>query len=233
MPHSRHSPQAGVFRDVGLGAKGRSGDPEGPGFEFCGCVGSRGAGDVSRVERLVSHTTCPVGPSIGVAQKDDSMVEFLHNHPEGSRRLSVAPRREVCVGPGALLAVHWPFPRPVDTLDTSSMPCPVLFLSCSTTLLPALLGGVPGVWAWLTAGVPHGCLGLGDKVGVSRPRAVVSVPRAGAVTPVAGDSTPPVGLTTSPAETRPLSDGASGPELPEQSPPGATHKQEPPQVAPK
>lgn len=76
--------------------------------------------------------------------------------------------------------------------------------------LTPLLGGSPGVQAWPAAVVRRGYPGLGDKAGVSRPRAVVSVLGPGAVSPVTGDGAPPVGLTTSPAETHPFSDGASG-----------------------
>lgn len=209
----RHLPQAGVSRDAGNGADDRSGGPEGPGSVFCGCVGSRGAGGVSHVGRLACHTTWPVGPSAGVGQVGTSVVEFLGNNPGGSSRPPVAPGRELWVGLGAMVAIHWLVPRLEASLGTSfSMPCPVLFLSCPTTPLPPLLGGVPGVRAWPAAGVPHGCPGLGDEAGVSRLTAVVSAPRAGANTPVVRDSAPPVGLTTSPVGTHSLSDGVSGPE---------------------
>lgn len=144
----------------------------------------------------------PVGPSAGVGKAGGSVVEFLSNCPGASSGPSVAPGRELRVGLGALVAIHWPVPRLEASLGTSSStPCPVLFLSCPTTPLPPILGGGPGVWAWPAAGVPHGRPGLGDKVGVSRPRAVASVLRAGAITPVVRDSALPAGLTSSPART--------------------------------
>lgn len=209
---SRHSPQA-----AGVGAEGTTGKLEGPGSAFCGCVGSRGAGSVSPVGRLECHMTWPVGPSAGVGQAGGSTVEFLSSHPGGSTGPSVTPGRELWVGLGVLLAIHWPVPRPGAWLGTSSSaPCAVLFLSSPTMPLPPLLGGDPGVRAWPDAGVPHRCPGLGDRVGVSGPKAVVSMPRAGAVTVVTGDSTLPGGLTTSPAGTYPLSEGVS--ETPKQSP---------------
>lgn len=203
---------------MGVEAKGRSGEPECPGSVFGGHVGPRGAGGVPRGGRLVCHTW-PGGPSAGRGRACGSAVEFLSNHPEASNRPSVGPGRELRVGPGALLAAHWLVPRPGALLGAaSSTPCPVLFLSCPTTPLSPLLGGGPGVWAWPAAGVPHECPGLGDKAGVSRPRAAVSALTAGAVTLVARDCAPSVGLATSPAGTQPLSDGVSGPQTSQQSP---------------
>lgn len=112
-----------------------------------------------------------------------------------------------------MLVLPWLAPGPGTTLGTSwGTPCSVLVLFFPTVPLPPLLGGGPGVWAWLAARVSHGCLGLSDRV-------VVPVPKAGAVTPVAADSPPPVGLTPSPARhTRHLTPGTS-----EQSPPSSSH----------
>lgn len=185
-----------------MGAEGRSGELEGPGSKGCGSVGSKGAGGVFQEERLACHSMWSVGLSVGVVQKDGSVVEFLANHPVVSSKPFMVPGGELGVVPGALLAVHWPVTKPGAILGTSSStPCPVLFLSCLTTPLPPLLGGGPGVWAWPAVGVPQECPGLGHEMGVSRSRAIVPVLSAGAVTPVAGARIPPVGFTTSPAET--------------------------------
>lgn len=83
-------------------------------------------------------------------------------------------------------------------VDTSA-PCPVPFLSCLAVLILLLLDGGPGVQAWLVVGVLLGSLGLGDKVRVSVPKAVIPRLTAGAVTFVVTDS-PSVGVTMSPAE---------------------------------
>lgn len=187
-----------------LGAEGRSREPEGPGPASCGRVGSRGAGGVPHVGRLACHTACPVGPSAGVGRAGGSVVEFLSNHPGESSGPPMAPGRELRVGLGALLAVHWPVPTPRVSPCTSSS------VSCLTTPLPPVLGWASGVWAWLAAGAPHRRPGPGDAAGLSGPGAAVSEPRAGAVAPVIGASASPVGLTTSPAGTWPLSDGTSG-----------------------
>ena len=134
---SCHSPQVGVFRDAGVVAEGRSGEPEGPGSEFFGHAGSRGTGGVSLVGRLACHSTWSMGPWVGAGRKGGSVVEFGGNHPGESGRLSMAPGGELWVGPGAreekvvpatLLAVHRLVPRPGATLASSSTACPVLFL---------------------------------------------------------------------------------------------------------
>lgn len=210
-PRARHSPQTGVFGDSGLGAEGRSGELEGPGSASCGRVGSRGAGGVPHVGQLACHTVCPAGPSAGVGRAEGWVVEFLSSHPGESGGPPVAAGRELRVGLGALLAVPWPVPRPgASPYTSSSVSCPVPFLSCPTLPLPPVPGWASGVQAWLAAGGPHRRPGPGDEVGLSGPGAAVSVPRAGAVTPVIRASTSPVGLTTSPAGTWPLSDGVSG-----------------------
>lgn len=184
-----------------MGAKGRSGELEGPRPKCCGSAGSRGGG-ASQEERLACRSMGSVGLSAGVGQKDGSVVEFLANHPVVSSKPFMVPGGELGVVPGALLAVHWPVTKPGAILGTSSStPCPVLFLSCLTTPLPPLLGGGPGVWAWPAVGVSQGRPGLGHEMGVSRSRTIVPVLSTGAVTPVAGARIPPVGFTTSPAET--------------------------------
>lgn len=209
-----HSPQAGVFRDAGVGAKGWSGELKGPGSKFCAHVGSRGAGDVSLTGRLECHSMWPVGSGAGVGQKGSSTVELGGDCPGVSGRLSVAPREELWVGPGTLgekatlLAIHWLVPRPGATL-AFSMPCPVLLPLWLPKLLTPLLGGGPRVQAWPAAGVLHRCPGPADKAGVSRLKDVVSVLGAEAVTSDTGDGTS-VGLSMSPAKTQPGSDRASG-----------------------
>lgn len=106
---------------------------------------------------LACHSVWSVGPSRGVGRKDGSVLEFLANHPVVSSKPFMVLGGELGIVPGVLLAVHWPLARPRATLDnSSSMPCPVLFLSCLTTPLPPLLGGGPGVWVWPAAGVPQG-----------------------------------------------------------------------------
>lgn len=164
---------------------------EGPGSKSRGSVGPGDAG-VFQVGTLACHSMWSVGPSLGVGQKDGSMLEFLADHPEVSSKPFMVLGGELGIVPGVLLAVHWLATRPRATLDISPMPCLVPFLSCLTTLLPPLLGGGPAVWVWPAAGVPQGCPGLGHKAGVSRPRAVP---------PVAGGGSPSAGLITSPADT--------------------------------
>lgn len=84
------------------------------------------------------------------------------------------------------------------TLGTS-VPCPVLFLSCLTVLPPSLPDRGTGVQAWLPAGVLLWGLELGDMVRVSEPKVVIPVLTAGAVTFVVTDSPSSVGVTMSPA----------------------------------
>ena len=219
-----HSPQAGVLRDAGVGAKGWSGELKGPGSKLCAHVGSRGAGGVSLRGRLECHSMWPMGSRAGVGQNGSSTVELGGDCPGVSGRLSVAPREELWVGPGSLgekailLAVHWPVPRPEATL-AFSMSCPVLLPLWLPKPLTPLLGGSPKVQAWSAAGVLHRCSGPGDKAGVSRLKDVVSVLETEAVTSDIGDGTS-VGLSMSPAKTQPGSDGVSG--LPRPS--TATHQ---------
>lgn len=118
-------------------AEGRSGEPEGPGSEFCDHAGSRGTGGVFLVGRLACHSTWSMGPWVGAGRKSDSVVEFGGSHPGEAGRLFMAPRGELWVGPGAreekvvpatLLAAHWLVPRPGATLASPSTAGPVLFL---------------------------------------------------------------------------------------------------------
>ena len=145
-----HSPQAGVFRDAGVGAKGWSGELKGPGSKFCAHVGSRGAGDVSLTGRLECHSMWPVGSGAGVGQKGSSTVELGGDCPGVSGRLSVAPREELWVGPGTLgekatlLAIHWLVPRPghkyfSQNFQTNFLPSAPLSFSNLTQLLTGIL----------------------------------------------------------------------------------------------
>lgn len=93
-------------------------------------------GGVSLVGRLACHSTWSVGRWVGVGRKRGSVVEFGGSHPGEAGRLSMAPRGELWVGPGAreekvpatLLAAHWLVPRPGATLGSPSTAGPVLFL---------------------------------------------------------------------------------------------------------
>lgn len=137
--------------------------------------------------------------------KGGSVMRYSCDSPMRRSKMSVDPRGEPWIGSGdpekelvTPLALPWLMPRLRAMLGTST-PCPVLFLSCPAVLPPSLLDGGPGVPAWPLAGVLLGCLGLGDEVRVSRPKAVISRLTVGGVAFVVTDSPPPVGVTMSPA----------------------------------